>query len=709
MSRAFAVLGLLALFYWLYSKARGIGLGDPDRYFHLSLARETVAAGKLWLKQIPQAVGLGWEHRFPDKEFLFHFVNRFLWAWRGDAGVLALAPGVSATIVLAVLFWISRIAGFWPALAITLFGWVLDPYLLIRTAMLRPHLLAILFFVLFLLALWRSSVLGVWLAGALYAWSYHSFYVPLLVLVIYAGVEQLTQWNLQSKRIRILAWGTLGLLTGLIVNPAFPGNLIMGFRHLIIALFEVSTAPLDFGMELFPWTTEKFVRIYLPFCFLLVATPWIDRKRDDSFLWVWAASLVFFALAAKNPRAIEYAVPCGLMLFAVAARSFAESRKKMLLFLLVLAVSSIPRGMQISAAVFEKTHPDERSGRLVEALKRLSPPLAGRLAEQFYNVEWDASPYIYYAQPDFQFVDILDPSFLSVFDKRHHDVRFTLRKGEVPDPWGLIQSLGKKGVTTRYLLTRYPALVEQLGRDPHFNQVYPEPSQSVPESWVDRVYELKTERDPHFVTQFEGAVALESGSAQDADAWDNGIPSSRWLKAMPMTSEHFHPTRVDLGFEGPPVPSVYLDLRYGPLARTLKAEGPSSAGAVSCVMLRPSVESRKKQNQKTVMALGGGRSIRVWLNGSKFFRTVAASHAVDPMHRMVVFDRALTPADRIEILVCSKADAKNFGLTLSFWSPNEIVELCRSRGWKPAEGLSRAAVWPRQGEHRETCFGSYVR
>ena len=166
---ALVAVAALALLLFFQHRTAPIALGDPDRFFHLALARETVASGKLWLSRLPQFTGLGWDRQFPDKEFLFHLVNRGLQFLGGEAAVLKIIPIASGMILLSLLSLVSGQAGLMMGSVIVLAGLVFDPYLLIRLGMLRPHLLAILFFTLILHGLIRTSAGWVFAAAAAYS------------------------------------------------------------------------------------------------------------------------------------------------------------------------------------------------------------------------------------------------------------------------------------------------------------------------------------------------------------------------------------------------------------------------------------------------------------------------------------------------------------------------------------------------------------
>jgi hypothetical protein len=703
---------VLLYFFAHYRFARGIGVGDPDRYFHLALARETVEAGRWFLKQIPQITGLGWDRVFPDKEFLFHFINRWLYAWGGDAGVLKIIPIAASSILIVLSLLAQRYVR--PAIAtfiVALFV-LTDPWLLIRLSMLRPHLLAILFFCGILFSLLHRSAVGLFIFGVLYSWSYHSFYVPLVVMGVFYAVD--LEWK--SPKLRLVVWGALGLLTGLIAHPHFPWNLWMSFRHAVIALFEANKSKLDFGVELFPWSTEKFLRLHLPYFYILVSSPFlvllgVEKAREfvrrSDFLWLWASAFVFLTLAAQNPRALEYAIPIGVVLMAFVAQSFGKSRRRTTVFLVGLALAAIPRMTQLSITLRESVDPAKRGERLEKMVSDLRAlPAASENQQErthLFNIEWDQTPYVYYARPDFQFLDILDPSFLESRDKRLHSVRWMLRSGSVPDPWGVIQSLTR----SRYVLSRYPDVNAQLSSDLNFKRIFPKVGE--PTEGVENLFELMPTRDPHFVLEWQGQPLLVSGSGREADAL---TPLSAKSKGdQPLVTWHEHLERELAGIEVPRVQSAYLDMRYGAIVRALGLKSGRETGGdgVSCALVEPSAAERKRQAGKTVLVLGGGRSLRVWLNGQKFFRSVAARDSIQLSDRLVPVGRTLTAEDRIQVIVCSKDSAPGMGVALSFWTPQEIDERCKERGWKPAEALDASRSWPRIGEYRETCLGSYIR
>jgi hypothetical protein len=590
-------------------------------------------------------------------------------------------------------------------------GILLDPKFIVRIGMLRPHMLAILFFCLIIYSLFKKKPGLTFAFNLLFALSYHSFYLPLSVLFIYYASE----FRLASPRLRILVWGSLGLVTGVILNPYFPWNLWMTIRHLSIALFDVGHVNLDFGGELMPWGADQFLIMNLPFLLTLVGAPFIllltnekfrAELRDSDFLWLWLTTLFYFALSAHTARAFEYSIPLGVIFFAFVARYFEHNPKYKAAFVSLLLLTAIPR---LTFAYDRFSHFPAKSDqidRLVATLRKLPAPAADKGAHIF-NVNWDLAPYIYYSLPTLKFIDLLDPSFLYTLDPDLHAARASLRAGEFHDPWGMIRAL--TGSSYLAALQVNEGLNRQLKRDLHFTSIFLK-IKDKPSGTVE-IYEIKKERDPHFVLNWRGKLVLAGGDLNQAEELSvnpEKNEKSRWRELHPL---HEYPEREKLGFKTEKVPSAYLDLKktFEKETKTSPAKSAGPAGAVDCALLEPLESERAKQAGKTVVALGGGRNFRIWLNGQKVFRSIAARESINLMEQFVLLDRPLKESDQLRILVCSNNSAATMGVSLSFWTEQELSKTCADRGWTPPDSLSHQNDWPKIGEYNETCFGTYIR
>ena len=177
------VAAVMALYYWLFFfPPRLVGSNDPDRYYHLGLTQ--LMSGHGLLRTLPQAEDIGWGRHFPEKEFLFHALTRFA-DWLGGLDAVMLLVPILGTAIILTLYWtLSRVCRPWQAMLFATLIPLAYPVFIFRLTILRPHLLAILFFALLLLAILRRRDWLVASACAGFALSYHAFYIPMLVLAL---------------------------------------------------------------------------------------------------------------------------------------------------------------------------------------------------------------------------------------------------------------------------------------------------------------------------------------------------------------------------------------------------------------------------------------------------------------------------------------------------------------------------------------------
>lgn len=151
-------------------------ISDPDYYYHVALSKEIVAHG--FPETLPQAQGIGWDVLFTDKEFLFHVITSQMYNFFGEMGIRVAPVIISAITFLTLALRSWREVGFrlfWIPLIVI----AADPYFLRRAIMVRPHVLAILFFTFLLIGFIRRRKYLTLISAALFALSYHGLQVPL--------------------------------------------------------------------------------------------------------------------------------------------------------------------------------------------------------------------------------------------------------------------------------------------------------------------------------------------------------------------------------------------------------------------------------------------------------------------------------------------------------------------------------------------------
>jgi hypothetical protein len=328
-----------------------------------------------------------------------------------------------------------------------------------RLALLRPHLLAILLFCLLLLAILRDRPRLAAVAALLFALSYHAFYVVGLVAAL--------AWLLRREpgmARHAWAWCLGGLVVGLVLNPYFPSNLAIGWLTLRLGLGLEGMTQFEQAGELSPLSPGLMLAAYgfLPATLLATAAGLAWRRPAASaertaLLLLFAVTAAFFLLSFRSMRAVEYAVPAGVLLLGHGARLMA------LRWWLpgVVAVALACQGPLALQFYRQHWQQPERSGLpMYQTLLARVPVVPG--GAKVYNCEWEAGAYILMARPDLRFVDLLEPALLWHASPTRYMARRGLNAGAFEDPRMLLRGAFKAD----YVLCGKPALVRQMDARP---------------------------------------------------------------------------------------------------------------------------------------------------------------------------------------------------------------------------------------------------
>lgn len=453
------VLLVMGVFYRsvFFSEVRA-GSNDPDRYYHLALARLSSEHGLP--RSLPQVEDLGWGKYFPDKEFLFHVLTRLGYELDGERGVLGVIAVLGTAIVLVLYGALVPVIPPWKAALLALVAVLVSGGFFYRLLLLRPHVLAIFFFCLLLWSvLQRHRVLGV-LSVLGFVLAYHAFYVPLIALAL--------AWPLRRTAARPaglwLGWMSLALLAGLVLNPYFPSNVVMAFTHVQIALGAGLPPDRDPGIEVRALPFAEFLRLYgyllagaLAVLASYLAGLYRGGARPAEYRYLLQVTLCFTALAIGSPRAVEYAIPALILLVGYTLHHFSSARA-MLAACLLFAGLQWQNTRDTYVRMFT-TDLAQHSRIYLELLDTLPPAAAGK---KVFNCEWALSPYVFYARPQLRFVDILDPALLWLRDPQKYLVRQRLIAGQSPQPATDLREV----FDADFVFCTHEALVAQLRADP---------------------------------------------------------------------------------------------------------------------------------------------------------------------------------------------------------------------------------------------------
>jgi hypothetical protein len=452
----------MATYYVLFFvPPRLLGSIDPDRYYHLGLSRLISQHGLL--RTLPQAEDLGWGHYFPDKEFLFHVLTGTADWIGGSVGVLLVVPLLGIGIMVCLYAELSRVVRPLPAAALSTMTPLLSAAFLFRLTILRPHMLAVLFFCLLLSAILHNRPKMAALAAAGFALSYHAFYIVGMV----AGVAWLFRRRLGPGGAHYWLWCLAGLVAGIILNPYFPSNVVMSWIHLQLALGIDPPPGAVSGMEMTPmvWTSFLLVYGFVPASLVAAALAMKFRRMDDcpevtGFWFLFALTLLLAVLAAKSARAMEYAVPASILMVGYCAR--VTGFRWWIPFNLVLLLACQGYSAELHYRQNWRSPEQGNSVLYPMAISALPADAAGK---KVFNCEWESGAYLLLERPDVRFVDLLDPVFLWRASPQKYMARLGLIKGAFRDPHAVLRDAFKAD----YVLCASPALIRQMQADPaHF-------------------------------------------------------------------------------------------------------------------------------------------------------------------------------------------------------------------------------------------------
>jgi hypothetical protein len=670
-----ASVGAYLLVFWRMAEFQ---LKDPDRYYHLAVSRQFAQDG--FLRTIPQVVGLGWDQAFQDKEFLFHVLTGAAWWLWGEGGTTGLTPWLASAVVAVLTLACVRGLGPLQAALCVVAGLVVNTELMQRLLLLRPHVLAMVFFACMLLALRARSRWGLFAGSALFVLAYHAFFIPLalLGLTFLYGVKRGRHW------MNLALFGVAGLGVGILVNPYFPGNVILGLEHLSLALNKGLGGPVDIGQESVPIRSDLFVEAFAFQGFCLVAGVWAWRHskrtaddrvgQDQELLLLVTAS--FMALTMKNPRADEYAVPLCALLLAVSLESLASANFSRVAVAAAVLLNA-PFSYRFLAAPMS---PNTEVDVTLETVRHLPPEASGSMV---FNCEWHRSPFLLYLRPDVKVLDVLEPALLAAHWPEASAARQGLADGKVADPGTLLRGLFK----ARYVLCQRRSLIEQLEQDVSVVRLFPpdNPLQPVSEK-MPYLYEVRPQ-SASFLTRLNVAVVPP-------------LPSSEYPSITPA---HPAPRRLLEQVTPDDTRSTFMDLTpHFPPAPT---QGPPTS---RCAVLSVLDQDVTAHQGATVLGVGGGRNVRVWFNGQPLFRSDGVFPAPRSLNALVPLPSPLKAGDHVEAVVCSSTAASYMGAAFSLWTEAELAAVCTGKRPPPVAAMPDAGRFDRVGTLRSSCLAPWA-
>ncbi|MDP1713546.1 MAG: hypothetical protein Q8L41_02270 [Anaerolineales bacterium] len=417
-------------------------LPDNDGFYHIKLAwlmrTEGLKPNFIWLP-----LSILNEGEFYDHHFLFHIA--LIPFTFGDLRVGAKWAAVtfSAISFLSVWYLFHRqkipLSWLW---ALALLG-ISDAFLF-RMSITRAQSLSLAVLALGLAWILEGKYKHLAVLSFLYVWMYDAF--PLMLAI--AGLHFLAVLLIERRlEFRPLFWAGIGIVSGLIINPYFPNNLIFTYHHLLPKLLDATSVSV--GNEWYPYDTGQLLENSLPALIAFVsgalALGLAGRKMDLRTAASFMITLLFGLMLFKARRFVEYFPPFALIfsvfawapLFTV-GRQPAVSTSKFLaglqanlhIILLVIAVSAgIVKTIPATQGSLAQSKPYDLYEGASAWLMQNTP--AG---ERVFQTDWDDFPRLFFYNTHNTYLVGLDPTYMQLYDKDLYDEWVKITRGEVALP-----------------------------------------------------------------------------------------------------------------------------------------------------------------------------------------------------------------------------------------------------------------------------------
>lgn len=466
-------------------------LPDNDGFYHIKLAwlmrTEGLKPEFTWLPLSILNKG-----EFYDHHFLFHVALIPLTFGDLLLGAKWAAVTFSAVSFVSIwyLFYRQKIPAAW-LWAVALLG-ISDAFLY-RMSITRAQSLSLAVLALGLAWMLEGKHRRLAVLAFFYVWMYDAFPLLLALAVLHLLSVALIEHRLE---FRPLLWVGMGVISGLIINPYFPNNLIFTYHHLLPKLLDATSVSV--GNEWFPYDTGQLLENSLPALFaftsgalaLGLAGRQMDVRTTTSFL----IALLFGFMLFKARRFVEYFPPFALIFAAfawsplfvdTATRSvrrpqpdsidqpdqprsilWATLQTNAFVILLTLAVSAgIVKSIPAVQDQMQRSKPYDLYAGASTWLEQNTPAGA-----RVFQTDWDDFPRLFFYNTHNTYLVGLDPTYLQLYDSDLYDIWVKITRGEIEQPSQIIL----ERFSSRYVHTdlNHQNFLRQAANDPGLIEVY---------------------------------------------------------------------------------------------------------------------------------------------------------------------------------------------------------------------------------------------
>jgi len=350
---------------------------------------------------------------------------------------------------------------------------------------------------LLLLALYLAfSRRARWLVplGFAFSWLFDGF--PVLLGV--CGAAFLGDWRDRRRPDwRLVAFPSIGVLLGTVVNPYFPNNVLFSYLHMLPKVLQLvgvdhAETPIQVGSEWYPYSTSfLFSGNWLALALVplglvpVLFAAWTTRLRafDGKTMALGIVAVTFLLLFLRSRRWIE-AEPVFAMLFCafawsrmlpapisrwVADRFTAEQRRALRVRGVVVATFAILVALYFSvASAMSDTRSTRDYARYRDGAQWLArnTPAGARV----FATDWDDFPELFFWNTHNTYLIGLDPTYMYLHDGPLYLQWRAITRGQVERPGALIRDqYGSRWVFTDL---DHREFLRQAAEDPTLVEVY---------------------------------------------------------------------------------------------------------------------------------------------------------------------------------------------------------------------------------------------
>ncbi|MFA6029540.1 MAG: hypothetical protein WC969_06790 [Elusimicrobiota bacterium] len=395
-----------------------------DGYFHIEFARLMREHG-LFRHGFPWAYFSFWRDGFSDGSPLYHLLL-IPFTFGDRAFGVKLATVLLSALVFSSFYAIlglngvrARVYWFWLLLVGGFYFWW-------RMEMPRPQVLSVLLLLWSLHFLLNGRLRPFAALSFVYPLSYVAAFLPQAFAVLRWAYLKATERR--SEHAVVLA-GLGAFALAFLVHPYFPKNLEFFYAQIVEVMRRAVMPGVDLhlGKELGPLDTRVFVGAHLPlvvhllglgFAFMHRRTPLSERTRV-----LFPIMLLLLFLSAVSNRFLEYAVPVATLFCAFLFTDLAEGlgeadlRRKLGTAFRPAAAAWL-LAMGATCAVETAVLRNVFAGLPEPSFERLSRALAAKApaGELVYTCDWDATPELFFFNPQHRYFVMLDPTFMYYWD-----------------------------------------------------------------------------------------------------------------------------------------------------------------------------------------------------------------------------------------------------------------------------------------------------